>query len=191
MSMPTFDADAGGALAADLAGGNAGDPYVPDETGRPDDTAGRSMLDVLVADLAGAEPVEELPPIALKRNPSYIVVYSKITDGDVIDKARKASRDKSKADGIDGPKFAGLICGSACARIIRNGVVLTDDADRPLRFNHRMLLQALNAATVADCARRFYADDADMDAVARKIMTDSGWGEDAAEADFADPRSAG
>jgi hypothetical protein len=192
-----FDADKGGPAAAGLpaaTGGETGDPYVPTDDlgpGVPGAPDGRTMLDILVADLAGEEVTAEIGPVALRRRPTYVVVYSKITDGNVIDTAKKRAKDRSRAEGIDGPKFAALICIETCQRIIRDGQVLVDDNERPLRFNHRMLLQAFNAATAVECARRFFGDDADMDAHARKVMAESGWGEDAVEVDVADPQSAG
>lgn len=189
------DGDHGGIPAEPIlpAATDGGSPYIRDELAAPagDGDDGRTMLQILEDDLAGTETVVEFPPIALGRNPAYLVVYRKITDGDDIDRARKASKDPKKADGLDGTKFAALICVTACQRIIRNGVVLADDEGRPLRFNHRLLLQSLTARSAAECAERFYADDAELDAVARRVMTDSGWGREVYGDDAADPQPAG
>jgi hypothetical protein len=189
------DADRGGIPAEPILPAATGDgsPYVRDELAAPPGVGddGRTMLQILEDDLAGAETVVEFPPLALGRNPAYLVVFRKITDGDEIDRARKASKDPKKADGLDGTKFAALIAVTACQRIIRNGQVLADDEGRPLRFNHRLLLQSLTARSAAECAERFYADDAELDAVARRIMTDSGWGREVYGDDAADPQPAG
>lgn len=190
--MSEFDVDAGG-IPTDppkVAGGNTGaDPYVADElAGGHDDGDERTVLELLEAELADAVPEVPVIRLALKRNPDYVVTYRTNLDGDEIERARAMSRDRKKVDGVDGPKFAALICVTACLEIHRRGSRLLDDADRPMRFNHRSFMRAMAAGNSATkCAQAFYRDDALMDAVARKVMAESGWGEDVADVTAVDP----
>lgn len=185
-----FDVDAtrGGIPAADVAGGKPGaaDPYVPDEIAPQGDDAG-TVLELLERELAEAAPEVPVVRLALKRNPDYVITYRVNLDGGEIERARAQSRDRKKVDGVDGPKFAGLIATTACVEIHRRGTRLEDDQDRPLRFNHRLLMQIFEARSAATCAQAFYANDAELDAHARRIMSDSGWGEDVQDVTAVDP----
>jgi hypothetical protein len=159
-AAPVFDATAGGipiAPDADVVRTDAAaPPYVEARPagGEPEG----SVLELITAELAETAPTVDRPSYALKRDPRYVVTY--------------------RAD-LDGKKFAGMIVAATCDEIVRDGRRLDDDAGRPLRFNHRWLMNALHAATAAECAAKFYANDAELDAVARAVMTESGWGEDA------------
>jgi hypothetical protein len=180
-AAPVFDATAGGipiAPDADVVRTDAAaSPYVEARpaAGEPEG----SVLELITAELAETAPTVDRPSYALKRDPRYVVTYRADLDGKAIDGCRKASRDRKFADGLDGTKFAGMIVAATCDEIVRDGRRLDDDAGRPLRFNHRWLMNALHAATAAECAAKFYANDAELDAVARAVMTESGWGEDA------------
>jgi hypothetical protein len=191
MSEPTIDVDATrGGIPAEVApaAGAPADPYLADElhAGAGGDEPG-SVLELLESELAQAEPEVPTVRLALKRRPDYVVVYRINLDGGEIERARAQSRDRKKVDGVDGPKFAGLIAVTACLEIWRRGVRLEDEQGRPLRFNHRAFLQAFEARSAVACAQAFYRNDAELDAVARRLMTDSGWGEDVQDVTAVDP----
>lgn len=181
MPEPEFDATRGGIPTepdADVARTDDASPYVDARPAAGAEPEG-NVLDLITAELAETAPTVDRPSYALKRDPRYVVTYRADLDGKAIDGCRKASRDRKFADGLDGTKFAGMIVAATCDEIVRDGRRLDDDAGRPLRFNHRWLMNAMHASTAAECAQKFYANDAELDAVARAVMTESGWGEDA------------
>jgi hypothetical protein len=190
---PVYDATRGGIPTepdADVAPAAGGDsPYVDARPagGEPEG----NVLDLITAELAETTAPVARPSYPLKRDGRYVVTYRADLDGKAIDGCRKASRDRKFAEGIDGTKFAGMIAAATCDEIHRDGRRLEDDGGRPLRFNHRWLLNAFGASTAADCAAKFYANDAELDAVARAVMTESGWGEEAQAAMPMDPSPRG
>lgn len=185
------DATRGGIPAEpEVAAGNGGgSPYVADElaTDGAPGTPG-NVLELLEAELTGADEETPIVKLALERNPDYVITYRVNLDGADVEKARQQARDRTKVDGVDGTKFAGLICQSACVEIHRQGVRLDDEEGRPLRFNHRLLMRTFGQKTAAKTAQAFYRDDASLDVHARKVIADSGWGRDVGDVSAVDPQ---
>lgn len=204
--IPTFDGDQGGIPArgtsatstgnpGNSGGGGAASPYVEVAPPLPE----VNVLDQLREDLAADDGGAERLRLVLRRDPRYVVIYTADLDGDEIDKADRyaggnAARQRNQYSTV---KYSSMIAALKCVAIERDGVELADDSGSTLRFAHRWLMAAITdpatrrpVATAADCARYFYRDDADLDAVVREIWTKSGWQKDA-EVATADPLDGG
>lgn len=146
------------------------------------DRAEPSDLDDLAAELTAT--ITPTTDIKVTGRPGYAVRCRLDFTGRDLDLLRKRAKDKKFSDGIDGVKFAGLLLGLTCTAIIRNGEPLELDGVSPVTFTSKPLQAVYGTGSAVDTARKFYALDGHLDAAARKLMDEAGWGD---EADTADP----
>lgn len=141
-----------------------------------DEPAGTSDLDAMRHDM-DTLVVDEVV-LDVTGRPGYAVRFRPDVSGDQVALWRKASRDKRAPDGINPAKFSALVVANCAQQIIRQGAGLVDGEGEPLSFRSRDMLDMFSAATAAEAARRFYGLDGTLDATARAVLLDSGWGED-------------
>jgi hypothetical protein len=189
-----------GAGEAPPAGSSEPSPYVPIEA---PDAAANTPMEQLVTELT-ADIDAPVFTLAVPGRPLYAVRYRGDLDGAQIDHARNASRRGSRKTmtrggdrdtDIDGVTFTSRICIAACDAILRDGVELRDDKDRPFTFNHTGFMALVGAQTTLECVRLFYGRrDASIAAAADRIMGESGWSTEAADIEdvtAVDPPAAG
>lgn len=140
-----------------------------------------SDLEDLRAELT-AEVESATEPLVVPARPRYSVVYSTDVEGRELDAYRKRAKDRKRVDGIDGVRFASLLLANKCLAIHRNGEPLVLDGE-VATFRHPELLELIGAAGAAEAVVKLYGRDGDVDAAARRVMTDAGWGDDAVDAD--------
>lgn len=106
--------------------------------------------------------------------------------GKDVDGIRKQAKDKKFVDGIDGVKFAALLLAITCVGITRNGTPLEDllGESQPVTFTSRALQELLGTHDANSTVRKLYGLEGHVDAAARRLMAEAGWGD---EADLADP----
>lgn len=149
-----------------------------------DDSEEPSDLDDLRAELNA----EVAPSTVLKveGRPGYAVRCRINFTGKDIDGLRRQAKDKRFADGVDGVKFAALLLAVTCQGITRNGKPLEDSlgVDGPITFTSRELQELLGTPDANSTVRKLYGLEGHVDAAARRLMAEAGWGD---EADLADP----
>lgn len=99
-----------------------------------------------------------------------------------VDHWRKLSKDRKLSDGFDGGKFAALVIGANTTAILRHGEPLVIDGTEQT-FTTKELAEVLDGATVADRVRTLYALDGYLDAAAKRVLAEAGFGEEATTAD--------
>lgn len=161
----------------------AHDPIDPDLGRLGLDEAG-SDLDELRAELNA----DVSPTVTLKveGRPGWAVIYRIDFTGKDVDGVRRQAKDKRFADGVDGVKFAAILLALTCQGITRNGVPLeeTIGEDKPVTFTSRSLQELLGTHDANSTVRKVYGLEGHVDAAARRLMAEAGWGD---EADLADP----
>lgn len=106
--------------------------------------------------------------------PRYQAVYRlNFTDKD-LDGWRKGAKDKGYSDGVSGSKFAALLLGATCERILRDGEPLEVDG-KVARFTSRAFLNLLGASTVVIGVRKFYGLEGIMQQAAGAVQRAAGW----------------
>lgn len=142
---------------------------------------GRSDLDDLEAELTAAVTPSTVIPVLGR--PAFAVRFRTDFTGKELDALRKAAADKRFADGIDGVKFAALLLAKTCLGILRHD---SEDAMRealgvtaPVTFVTRELQGKYATTGSADATvRKFYGLEGHVDATARRLMAEAGWGDD-------------
>ena len=153
----------------------------PDLAALASDDDATTDLDELEAELLGAVSPSTVIPVTGR--PAYSVRYRIDFTGKDLDKLRKSAKDSKFADGIDGVKFASLLLASTCMGILRNGSEenLSDalDVKGPVTFVSRELQGKYATSGSADLTvRKFYGLEGYVDAAARRLMAEAGWGDD-------------
>ena len=160
------------------------DDVDPDLAGIGDDEQEASDLDALRAELnAEVAPTTTIP---VAGRPGYAVRFRTNFTGRDLDSLRKKAKDKRMVDGIDGVRFASLLLAFSCQGITRNGRELAEDLDlnAPATFTTRELQELLGTTTADATVRKLYGLEGHVDAAARRLMTEAGWGD---EVDALDP----
>lgn len=168
----TFGDHTGPASALDVEPGHPS--YVDPDTVP---VADLDDLEALRGELTAAVVMPEVT-LPVGTRPGYAVRYRTDVSQQQLDAWRKAAKDRKRADGFAGERFAALILANTCQAIIRGGRVVTDDGG-PVTFRSRPFLALLEVARVADAVTRFYGADAHVDSAARMVLVEAGWGEDA------------
>lgn len=141
-----------------------------------------SDLDDIAAELTA--DVVPTTVIAVEGRPGYAVRFRTNFTGQDLDSLRKRAKNKRFSDGVDTVKFSSLLLAFATQGIVRKGADLDLDGVSPVTFTTREL-QAMYGTDNADATvRKFYALEGHIDAAARKLLTEAGWGD---EADTLDP----
>lgn len=157
-------------------------------TGDPDlddlDNEASTDLDDLAAELNA--DVAPTTTIAVTGRPGYAVRFRTDFTGKDLDSLRKRAKNKRMSDGIDGIKFAALLLAFTCQGITRAGRELAEDLDTkgPVTFTTRELQELIGTADADSTVRKFYGLEGHVDAAARRLMVEAGWGD---EVDAMDP----
>lgn len=160
---------------------NPGEDYLdPDLAGLGDDVSGDTDLDQLRAELKAE--VADTTVLNVDGRPGWSVRYRTDFTGKDLDLLRKRAKDRKFADGIDGVKFGALLLAITCEAIRRRGEDVELEG-KVATFQSRAFMAELGTATAVETVRRFYGLDGHVDAAARKLMAEAGWGDDATEAD--------
>ena len=149
-----------------------------------DDEDVRSDLDDLRAELnATVAPTTTIP---VTGRPGYAVRFRTDFTGKDLDKLRKQAKDKRMVDGIDGVRFASLLLAFTCQGITRHGRELAEDLElnKPVTFVTRELQELLGTVNADETVRKLYGLEGHVDATARRLMAEAGWGD---EVDALDP----
>lgn len=148
----------------------------------------RSDLDDLRAELtATVAPTTTIPVLGRQ---GYAVRFRTDFTGRDLDALRKKARNKRFVDGVDGIRFASLLLAFAAQGITRQGRELGEQlgADGPVTFTSpelQDLLGTRNDPNPADATvRKLYGLEGHVDAAARRLMAEAGWGD---EVDAEDP----
>ena len=136
-----------------------------------------------------AELLAEVAPsttIAVPGRPAYAVRFRTDFTTRELDSLRKRARNKRFLDGIDGAKFSALLLGLTCLDVLRNGEPLGPalGVDGAVTFTTRELQELYGTSSADETVRKFYGLEGHVDATARRLMAEAGWGD---EADVADP----
>ncbi len=166
-------------------------PQAPDLTGEVEGVDSPDLrFEGLASDLAtlktdlAKEVVKEPVFIDVQTRPGYIAVFDPTFSGAQIEGWRKRSQDRTKVDGVDPVKLAGLILANTSVGLYKDGRQLRDADGDPLTFRHIALLEATGAGRNAVAAvRTFYGDDAHLSAHSEQVLVASGWGEPATTTD--------
>lgn len=143
----------------------------------------KSDLDLLRAELA--TKLEETVLVPVPTRPGYTIRCLIDVSGDELDTWRKLAKSKKHTDGVDGMKLNALLLANKTTEIVRNGQRLVDGYGEALSFRHREFIALLKETpreelTAAAAVRRFFGRDGAVDAAARTVLTESGWGDDLA-----------
>lgn len=182
---PIREFDAGPTSDADIPPGHPSAPPTLDEL----DVTELTELEQLGVELSQKIdiPIVTLP---VQTRPGYAVRFSTDLSQADLDAFRKKARDKRRQDGIASERFASLILASKAVAIVRGGREVTSDGE-PVTFRSRELLQILHAASATDAVAKLYGADAAVDATARSLLSEAGWGDDViAEVDADSPTRA-
>lgn len=161
----------------------AGDPDLSDvgaeEVSDLDDL--RSEIEAEVNE--SVSPVTVIPVLG---RPRYTVRFRTDFTGQDIDSLRKRARNKRMSEGIDGVKFAALLLAFACKGILRDGEEMSGSlgVDQPVVFTTTEFQAILGTGNADETVRKFYGLEGHVDAAARRLMAEAGWGE---EFDALDP----
>jgi len=158
----------------------------PDEVEEQDtdldgDTADGSDLAAIRAELAAN--VTPTIDLAVPTRPGWAVRVRADFSSRQVDTYRRKARDKNFIDGVDGIRFAAMLVGAQTTAVLRHGAPLVLDGT-PQTFATKDLQQLLGADSVATAVRALYGLDGHLDAAARRLMAEAGYGD---EADLADP----
>lgn len=145
---------------------------------------GSSDLDDLRAELLADVAPTTLIPVTGRAG--YAVRFRTDFTGQDLDSLRKRAKNKRMSDGIDGIKFAALLLAFTCQGITRNGRELSEDLDldRPVTFTSREFQELIGTSSADESVRKFYGLEGHVDASARRLMAEAGWGD---EVDALDP----
>lgn len=160
----------------------AHDPIDPDlddlDTGDVDD----------LTDLRAELNADVSPTVTLDvtGRPGWQITYRVDFTGRDVDLLRKKAKDRKFADGVDGVRFAALLLGLTCQGIHRTGKDLPGalGVDGPVLFTTPALQDLLGTSNADTTVRKLYGLEGHVDAAARRLMAEAGWGD---EADLADP----
>jgi hypothetical protein len=155
-----------------------GHPSAPPAEPDPD-TVGIAELDDLEQLREDLGREVELPEVTLPvgTRPGYAVRYRTDVSQGQLDAWRKAAKDRRRADGFAGERFASLILANTCQAIVRGGRVVTEDGE-PVTFRSREFLDLTGVNRAADAVQKFYGADAHVDSAARSVLLEAGWGDD-------------
>lgn len=155
----------------------------PDLDALGDDVEDTSDLDDLRAELTAQ--VAATVTLAVDGRPGYAVTYRTDFTARDVDSIRKRSKDRKFTDGVDGIKFAALLLAFACQGVHRGkgDLAAALGVDR-VTFTTRELQDLMGTADANSTVRRFYGLEGHVEAAARRLMVEAGWGD---EADLADP----
>lgn len=131
------------------------------------------QLDEELGAIADTSTVLEVP-----LRPGYSIRCRTDFTGADLEKLRKAARDKRYADGLDGIKFAALLIAANTTAILRQGEPLALDGVSPVTFTTPELRARYGTANAADTVRAFFGREGHVDAAARRLTTEAGWGDD-------------
>lgn len=155
---------------------NIGDDLVDPDLDGLDLGTEDSDLDQLDAELGALDAATTVLEVPLR--PGYTVRCRTDFTGADLEKLRKAARDKRYADNIDGVKFAALLIASTAEAILRQGDPLVLDGASPVTFTTPELRARYGTANAADTVRAFFGREGHVDAAARRLTSEAGWGDD-------------
>lgn len=127
---------------------------------------------------------DDFTTIAVDTRPGYSIRCRLDFTGHDLDRWRKAAHNKRFTDKLDGIKFAALLIGATCVAVLRNGKPVSQDGepiDYP--FQNRAFMGTLGGHDVDSTVRAFFVREGLVDAAARRVTLEAGWGEDV----YADP----
>ncbi len=144
-----------------------------------------TVLDAIKADLK--ESVKNEPiTLSVPKREKWTIRYDTNVNADMMARWRKASRDKSMADGFDGMKYACLILANQCEVAMFNGQIAADEGGQELNFRNAKFLEMIGAVRAIDGVRKFYGVDGDILRAVEAILTAAGYDSEGQEAE-ADP----
>lgn len=144
-----------------------------------------SDLDDLRAELVDQPAAQEAADgddfvtVPVTTRPGWAIVCRLDFTGRDLDRWRKAARDKRFEDKLDGIKFAALLLGATTVTLLRDGKPVQQDGEPiDLPFQHRAIMGLYGARTVDDTVRAFFRREGVLDAAARRVTTEAGWGDE-------------
>lgn len=122
---------------------------------------------------------DDFTTVPVTTRPGYAIVCRLDFTGRDLDRWRKAARDKRFEDKLDGIKFAALLLGATCVAVLRHGRVLRHDGEpMDVPFQHPAFMGLYGASTVDATVRAFFKREGVLDAAARTVTTEAGWGDE-------------
>lgn len=163
-------------------GSPALDEVDPDLAGL-DELDEASDFDELRAELAAAVTATVTLPV--DGRPGWAVRYRADFTGANVDAFRKRAKDRKFVDGVDGIKFAAILLASQAVAIVRRGKDVELEG-KPATFQSRDFMDLVGGSGAVDTVRKFYGLDGHVDAAARALMVEAGWGDEVSAADPTD-----
>ena len=144
---------------------------------------GSSDLDDIAGELNAT--VAPSTTINVLGRPRYAVRFRTDFTTRELDALRRKARNKRFLDGIDGAKFSALLLGLTCLEVLRDGQPLADalGVDGPVTFTTREFQELIGTSDADSTVRKFYGLEGHVDATARRLMDEAGWGDEAYAAD--------
>lgn len=141
-------------------------------------------LDALRDELAAQadQADEDVTTLEVPSRPGYAIRCRLDFTGLDLDRFRKAARNKRLADGLDNVRFSALLIGATTTAILKNGKPITDEGI-PVTFATPAFRQLYQAANVDEAVRGFFKREGLIDAAARKLADEAGWGDEVYTAD--------
>lgn len=153
----------------------------------PDDGAEAPVAGAHVSDLQAiaaelAETLAEHVDVPVPTREGWSVRCLTDVSADDLDAWRKAAKSKRHEDGINAAKLMRLVLANKVVGIIRHGVPLVDGHGEDLSFRHRGFWPLVGItrkdATASDVVKAFVVKDGAIDAMAKTVLEESGWGDD-------------
>lgn len=106
------------------------------------------------------------------------VVFSPNVEQEDLVKWRKQAGEGTKA-GINFLKFAANVVGATTVQILVDGDPVQDDVGNDLTFGNSEILDMVDEDRPWPGIKRFWGNDAHLQATALKILDEAGWGDEA------------
>ncbi len=163
------------------------DPDLAALAGDAPDTA-ETPLDDLAAELAEDLDVSVTLPVEIR--PRWKVKFRTDFKSREVEKIRKQCHDKAFSDKIDGAKFAALLIATTCVAIYRDGNPVPLESGREATFMEPEFLDMFKRPAdgpaplkAVEAITRFYGGDGRIDAIAKQLMEEAGYGSEVVAVD--------
>lgn len=133
-----------------------------------------TLLDGLLADLAGADTIERTT-LSVPARPGYEVRYRLDLPWEQLVMMRTAAADSRQPGGVDELQLCAATLVACCEAIVKDGEDVVDGAE-PVTFAHSRFQQALGASTATEAVRRLYRKDGHVQRSGTKVLASCGYG---------------
>lgn len=137
-------------------------------------------LDSIKEELAADVETEDLP-LPVPRRPGYELTFSTNLDGEKFDLWARKCKDRKALGGIDELKLALFVLANQNTGIRRQGGPVEVEG-QPMTVRTQAFLDMTGTGRPFDALRKLYGSDGHVQAAAREVLAECGYGEDLASA---------